>query len=421
MSATKVHIVGVGGDGLRGLTAAAREILQAAELLLGSDNALALIPELPGEKHEIGTDLHAVVKLIETNLGKRRMAVVAVGDPLFYGVARYLCDRVGQIGREHFEVIPHVSTMQLAFARVKESWEEAYLSNLANHPLEEVIDRIRTAETVGLFTTAKLRPAEVARALLDRNIDYFRAYVCENLGGPDERVTQGELAEVAEMDFAPLNVLLLRRKPGKPDQRRETPRYRRFGNPDEVFAQSRPKSGLITQADVRAIALAWLDIQPTSVAWDIGAGSGSVAIEAAQLADHGVVFAVEQDPADYQLILANAETFGVRNVKAIHGTAPAVLQGLPQPGAIFIGGTGKEIAHLVRAAYDALRPGGRLVLNVATLESLAAAYDSLKALAGRVNVSIVQIAHGVPQLETLRFEAANPTFLLYLVKEQAGA
>ena len=305
--------------------------------------------------------------MIEANLGSKRLAVVAGGDPLFYGIARYLCDR---LGKERFEVLPHVSSMQMAFARVKESWDEAYLTNLATHPLEEVLDRIRIAEVVGLFTSEQEGPPQVARALLSRGIDYFRAYVCENLGGPDERVTQGELADIAEMEFAPLNVMILKRKPGRPDQRRAPGRFRRFGNPDDVFAQSRPKSGLITQAEVRAIALAQLAIGPGGVVWDVGAGSGSVAIEAAQLSDPGTVFAIEEDAADYHLILANAESFGVRNVKAVHGTAPAVFAGLPAPDAIFVGGTGREVRRLLEAAYSALRSGGRMVVNVATLEAL---------------------------------------------------
>src|SRR5262245_14578762 len=110
------------------------------------------------------------------------------------------------------------SAIQLAFARIKESWEEAYLTNLATHPLDSVLDRIRTAETVGLFTSEQHDPPRIARELLARGIDYFRAYVCENLSGPNERVTQGELAEIAEMDFDPLNVMILKRKPDRPDQ-----------------------------------------------------------------------------------------------------------------------------------------------------------------------------------------------------------
>src|SRR5207253_4756112 len=139
--------------------------------------------------------------------------------------------------------------------------------------------------TVGLFTSEKEGPPEVARQLLARGLDYFRAYVCENLGGPDEHLTQGELAEIAEMEFDPLNVVILVRKPGRPDRPAHPARFRRFGNPDDFFAQSRPKSGLITQSEVRALALAQMDLQPGSVVWDIGAGSGSVAIEAARLSE----------------------------------------------------------------------------------------------------------------------------------------
>ena len=190
---------------------------------------------------------------------------------------------------------------------------------------------------------------------------------------------------------------------------------RRFGNPDDIFAQSRPKSGLITQAEVRAIALAQLDIRPGDVVWDIGAGSGSVAIECAQLAEPGTVYAIEQDAADYHLILANAETFGVKNVKALHGTAPAVFAGLPAPDAVFVGGT-KEVTRLLEAVYRSLRPGGRLVVNVATLERLNATYDQLKALANPVQLLLVNVARGMEQLETLRFEAVNPTFVLSVVR-----
>lgn len=412
----KVHILGVGSDGLRGLTGRARELLAAADVVLGSENTLALVPDVKAQRLPIGSNLAEVVQTIEDNLGKKRLVVLASGDPLFYGVARYLCDR---LGKEKFEVLPHVSSMQLAFARVKESWEEAYLTNLASHPLEAVLDRVRTAETVGLFTSENEGPPQIARQLLARGLDYFRAYVCENLGSPDERVTQGELAEIAEIEFAPLNVMILKRKPGRPDQQRTVAGHRRFGNPDDVFAQSRPKSGLITQSEVRSLALAQMNVRPGSVVWDIGAGSGSVAIEAARLSETGTVFAIEQDAADYHLILANAETFGVRNLKAVHGTAPAVFAGLPAPDAIFVGGTGKEIARLLAAAWNALRPGGQLVVNVATLESLSATHSTLRGLSGTVAALMVNIARGTEQLETLRFEAVNPTFLLTAGKAPA--
>ncbi len=392
----------------------ARDILLKADLVLGAESTLGWVRELKAERLPIGADLQEVVQTLETNLGKKRMVVIAGGDPLFYGVARYLCDR---LGKDHFEVLPHVSSMQLAFARVKESWEEAYLTNLASHSLASVLDRIRTAETVGLFTSETDDPPSIAKQLLARGLDYFRAYVCENLGGPDERVTQGELAEIAEMEFAPLNVMILKRKPGRPDQQGTPAGFRRFGNPDDVFAQSQPKSGLITQAEVRAIALAQLHIQPAYVIWDIGAGSGAVAIEAAQLAFPGMVYAIEQDVADYHLIVANAQTFGVRNLTAIHGTAPAIFNGLPTPDAIFVGGTGKEVSHLLEGAFHALRAGGNMVVNVATLESLNTAYTTMRKLDKHVQALLVNLARGNEQMETLRFEAINPTFLLWISKE----
>jgi precorrin-6B C5,15-methyltransferase / cobalt-precorrin-6B C5,C15-methyltransferase len=410
----KITIIGVSSDGLGGLMGRARDILLKADLVLGAESTLGWVRELKAERLPIGADLQEVVQTLETNLGKKRMVVIAGGDPLFYGVARYLCDR---LGKDHFEVLPHVSSMQLAFARVKESWEEAYLTNLASHSLASVLDRIRTAETVGLFTSETDDPPSIAKQLLARGLDYFRAYVCENLGGPDERVTQGELAEIAEMEFAPLNVMILKRKPGRPDQQGTPAGFRRFGNPDDVFAQSQPKSGLITQAEVRAIALAQLHIQPAYVIWDIGAGSGAVAIEAAQLAFPGMVYAIEQDVADYHLIVANAQTFGVRNLTAIHGTAPAIFNGLPTPDAIFVGGTGKEVSHLLEGAFHALRAGGNMVINVATLESLNTAYTTMRKLDKHVQALLVNLARGNEQMETLRFEAINPTFLLWISKE----
>src|SRR5207302_9967910 len=106
------------------------------------------------------------------------------------------------------------------------------------------------------------------------------------------------------------------------------------------------KGGLITPAEVRAIALSQLALRPGCVVWDIGAGSGSVAIEAARLSEPGMVFAIEQDAADYHLILANADLFGVQNLRAIHGLAPAVLAGLPAPDAVFVGGSGHEVGRL---------------------------------------------------------------------------
>ena len=160
-----------------------------------SFDAFSCSESLPARKVVLEPEMSAALRQVKEALALRRPVLVSSGDPLFYGVARYLCDR---LGKDSFEVVPHVSSMQLAFARVKESWEDAYLTNLSGRPIEAVVDRIRTAEKVGLFSSDELPPSRMARELLDRGIDYFRAYVCENLGSPDERVTQAELTDLTD-------------------------------------------------------------------------------------------------------------------------------------------------------------------------------------------------------------------------------
>ena len=413
----KLYIIGIGDNGLDSLTELARRLVEEADLVLGAERTLELVPGIKAAKRAVGTDLEAAVAEV-SNVTGRKTVILAEGDPLFYGIARYLCDR---LGKDRFEVIPHVSSMQLAFARVKESWDEAYLTNLLARPLDGVIERIRIAEKVGLFTSDESPPAAVAQALLDHAIDYFTAYVCENLGMPDERVTRGELADIAGMSFAPLNVLILVRKPDVPDKPREVSAFRIFGNPEDAFAQSKPKSGLSTRAETRCLALAQLDLHRASTVWDIGAGSGSVAIEAAQLAYEGRVYAIERDLEDYRLILANAERFGVKNVAAVHGSAPAVLADLPEPDAVFVGGTGREVKTLLLETYKRLRPRGRLVVNVASIENLTAAYACLRQREEQVDVWMLNVARGNDQMEGIRFESLNPSFLLAVEKQPAPA
>lgn len=417
MSNNKIHIIGIGDDGLEGVIAPARQLVEQAQVVVGAETTLARLSQLKAERIVIGASLDEALERIAA-AGNRKIVVLASGDPLFYGVARYFCDK---LGKDRFDVVPHVSSMQLAFARVKESWEEAFLTNLANRPLDQAIEKIRVATKAGLFTSDACPPKVVAKAMLDRRVDYFSAYVCENLGSPDERVTQGELAEIATQDFSPLNVMILVRRPNVPDRPSEAIGRRLFGNPDEMFLQSKPKQGLLTPAEVRSLALAEMDLGPTSVVWDIGAGSGSVAIEAAQIASGGSVYAIEMDGEDHQLIIANAERFDVPNLVAILGRAPDAWKDLPDPDSIFVGGSGREISHVVELAFERLKPGGRLVASVGSIESLSTVHQTLERIARDVSVWMINVARGTYQLERVRFEALNPTFLLGVVKSGGAA
>jgi precorrin-6Y C5,15-methyltransferase (decarboxylating) len=411
VAAGKVHIVGIGDDGVDGMTAQARKVLEAADMLLGPESCAPLLPAALAKRLEATASLEELCEKIEA-AGDRRLVVLASGDPLFYGTARYVC---GKLGKDRFEVVPHVSSMQLAFARVKESWEEAFLANLSGQSIERVIDKIRSSETAGLFTSEQWPPAAVARALLDEGIDYFQAYVCENLGSPDERVTQGSLADIAKDSFGPLNVMILVRKARAADKPGHVG-TRLFGNPDECFLQSRPKRGLLTPAEVRSMALAELGLQTTSVVWDVGAGSGSVGLEAARIARDGVVHAIEMDPDDHQLITENAKRFGVTNLHAVLGKAPEAWADLPAPDAIYVGGSGRHVTMLVEEAWKRLKPGGRLVTACNSIENLAAVHALLRSRSSDAAYWMVNIARGIEQLDRIRFEAINPSFLIAATK-----
>ncbi len=411
MAAEKVHIVGIGDDGVEGMTAQARRLVEAADVLVGPESCASLVPAAIRGRLVSAANLEELVERIEA-AGAKRVVVLASGDPLFYGTARYVCSK---LGKDRFEVVPHVSSMQLAFARVKESWEDAFLANLSGQSIERVVDRVRSSETAGLFTSDQWPAPAVARALLDEGIDYFQAYVCENLGSPDERVTQGSLADIAKDSFATPNVMILVRKARVADKPGQVG-TRMFGNPDECFLQSRPKRGLLTPAEVRSLALAELQLRPTSEIWDVGAGSGSVGLEAARIARDGRVHAIEMDPDDHALIRENAARFGVMNLNPVLGRAPEAWASLPDPDAIYVGGSGRDVAMLVEQAWSRLKPGGRLVTACNSIENLAAMHSLLRSRSSDAAYWMVNIARGIEQLDRIRFEAINPIFLIAATK-----
>ena len=411
-NSTKITIVGVGDDGSPGLSQQATEVIARATKLYGSTALLERFCNAAVDQQVLGPDLDRLASELES--APPGSVVLASGDPLFYGTARFLCER---LGKETFEVIPHVSSMQLAFARVKENWDEAYLTNVVNQPLDRIVEKIRTAEKVGLFTSQEVPPSRIAELLLSKGIYYFTAYVCENLGAPDERVTKCELNDLVLQKFAPLNVLVLLRHNGTPDQQVLTKNRRLFGNPDEFFKQSRPKRGLLTTSEVRSIALSEMNLRPNSIVWDIGAGSGSVAIEAAQIANQGKVYAIEMDAEDYGLMLENAKHFGVENLVGVLGQAPKAWEKLPDPHAIFVGGTGRAVTSIVQASWPRLQTGGTLVVNVMSIENVSDLQQYFVHDMGlEPQLWMIQISRGTYQLEKHRFETANPSFLVKVTK-----
>lgn len=194
-----------------------------------------------------------------------------------------------------------------------------------------------------------------------------------------------------------------------------------LGVPDEAFLQSIPKRGLLTPVETRAIALAEMRLRPESIVWDVGAGSGSVAIEASRIAHCGRVYAVEMDVQDYQLLVENARRFAANRVFPVHGEAPLAWADLPSPDAVFIGGTGRSVAGLCQQAWPQLKGGGRLVVSLSSVENLSA-IDRLAREDWGVEpeVRLLQIARGNSQFDQLRFESLSPSFLISVEKPRDG-
>ena len=184
------------------------------------------------------------------------------------------------------------------------------------------------------------------------------------------------------------------------------------GIPEGEFHYRQPKRGLITKAEVRVLSLAKLRVREDSVVWDIGAASGSVAIEAALIARRGAVYAVEKNAEDMELLRQNIEKFGVGNVSAIHAHAPERLDELPEPDAVFIGGSGGEMREILEVAWKRLRPGGRVVVNAITLDNSYQAVSGMKEAGFEVEAILVQIARSKPLLGMTSFEALNPIYII---------
>ena len=207
------------------------------------------------------------------------------------------------------------------------------------------------------------------------------------------------------MRFAELNVVLLWRAQPRPQPVR-------FGLADSTFEQRQPEKGLITKQEVRAVSLARLQLRADSVVWDIGAGSGSVGLEAARLCPQGHVFAIEKNEADHAIARRNHAAFGVSNYTLQHGKAPEGLEDWPDPDAVFIGGSGGELAGLIEQVLGRLRPGGRLVMNFVTLENLATATQALQSLNADWDVLQLLAARSRPILHMHRMAAENPVWLV---------
>ncbi len=397
-----VTVIGIGDDGCKGLTARAVDAVMTASILVGGERQLEFFPQFEGRRIPIKSGLTALLEEIAELAHEHTICVLASGDPLFYGIGSLV---VRKIGADSVEIIPHPSSIQWAFARAGISHDDAIAISLHGRPRTGLVARLRRHKKIAILTDPENSPSTLASHMLQFNQQDWRAIVCENLSGPGERIrTFDTLQSLADCnDIGPLNVLLLIRS--NPNWQ---PPATLASFPEEAFAKRMPKLGLITKREVRVLSLAALHLRPNAVVWDIGAGSGSVAIESALLAPEGRVYAIEVDPEGVEICNENIRSFGTDNVTVISGRAPAACAGLESPDAVFVGGSKGSMEEIVSLALDRLTPGGRLVVNAITLENAGEVYRVLRERNLTPDVLMLQASRAVPLAHYMRYEALNP-------------
>ncbi len=422
----KCRILGVLDDGVASLGATALQHLQAAQLVIGGARTLRLLAAQiapDAVQRDLSGALSQVPEWVRAaQAEQQRVVVLATGDPLCHGIAAYLASR---LCIEAIEVLPNVSTLQLACARLGLPWQDMKFASVhardagdwvpgaaPSHGLYALLQGIRQHDRLAILTSPDNTPDRIARMLVAEGLaDDFEMAVAERLCQPEERIVSGmAISAAAQMPFADPNVVLLWRS------RLRAPQVL-FGLPDASFEQRHPEKGLITKNEVRAVSLARLQLRADSVVWDIGAGSGSVGLEAARLCRNGHVYAIEKNEDDAAIVQCNRQAMGISNHTLVHGKAPVGLQDWADPDAVFVGGSGGELAELIALILKRLKPLGWLVMNFVTIENLGAAVATLKAHGATWDVLQLQASRSKPILHMHRMAAENP---VWIVCAQAG-
>ena len=385
----------VGFLGAESFGRAADAALRAADVVLGAPRLLDALPaDVSGKRVELTGSLGETLDFVaERRAVGERVCVLASGDPGFFGIVRVASAR---FGREALEIHPAPSSVAAAFARAGAHWDDAVVVSAHGRPLGAAVEVALARPKVAVLTAPDQPPEALGRALLDAGCGPRRITVCARLGHEDEAVTRTDVDGLAAGSFPPLSVVVLE-TPGALDDGAPTLVW---GRPDDAYDH---RAGMITKAEVRAVALGKLALPAAGVLWDVGAGSGSVGIECARLSPGLRVFAVERRPDDVAQLRLNASGTGVI---VVEGNAPEVLAGLPDPDRVFVGGGGLNVLESVMGR---LRPDGVAVATYAALDRAAAA-------AGRLG-HVVQIAvsRGVPLggSGALRLAAENPVFVCW--------
>lgn len=376
-----ITVVGIGADGWPSLGAEARAAVLGADLLIGGERQLALVPgEAGAERRPWPRPLATLVDELPALDDGRAIVVLASGDPLLHGAGVTLVRRLGADG---VRVIPNVSSFALACARLRWPQDEVELVSATSRVPDVVARALQPGRRVVVLGFGPSTAAEIARVVRARGFGASRLVVLEELGGETERVEESTAADWGEREAAALHLVAM-------EVRGDGPLLGRApGLPDDAYEHD----GQITKRDMRAMTLAALVPVSGQLLWDIGAGSGSIAIEWLRAAPGSRAVAIEHDAERSQRIARNASKLGVPSLEVVTGEAPAALHDLDdQPDAIFVGGG--LSADLLPRCLSELKPGGRLVANAVTVEGESILTSAHAEHGG--SLTRVAIAHAEP-------------------------
>lgn len=350
-----LSVVGIGDDGLDSLGTAARALIEGGDVLFGGERHLSMVADHPGVRRAWQRPLSKSLDEIERMRG-RNVVVLASGDPMCHGVGAMLARR---FPAEEMRVLPAVSAFSLACARLGWPLQEVEALSLHSRPPSTLRRYLQPGARLVTLTRDGETPHLVASLLVEAGYGSSRIHVFEHLGGARERRIETSAENWIASDIAPLNTVAIECVANS-----STPIHPPVpGLPDSAFESD----GMLTKREIRAITLARLMPLSGQRLWDVGAGSGSVAIEWLRSARHGRAIAIERDPARALRAAANAEVLGSPELQVIEAEAPTCFERLEAPDAIFIGG-GITAPGMLSEAWNRLSPGGRLVANVVTLD-----------------------------------------------------
>lgn len=359
-----IEVIGMGmGMDADSLGRAAQAALERAELVIGAAAHLAAFPNLRAEQRPYPSPMSGLWNVLRANAG-RRIVLLASGDPLFFGISNTL---LRHLPPAHLVFHPNVSSIQAAFARLGRPWQQAQLLSLHGRPLISLRAVLRDNRLYGLLTDRESTPTAIARLLVETGFGESALWVAEELGTANERFRAFQAAALAEADteFSLLNVVIVETR-GLGGVLPEFP-----GIPDAWFSTgAEPGKGLLSKREVRLMILSLLAPRAGEIGWDVGAGCGGVSVEWARWNPDGEVHAVECHPERLEHLGINRERFGVvANLHVVAGHAPEALADLPDPHAVFIGGSSGGLRDLLDVVWAQLTPGGRLVASAVTEDS----------------------------------------------------